>query len=125
MARYRSRLAENERVRNESGEGEARSCAPVSQICAFTLLLSTAIVRVPNSTPIVDLLSILNPLRTKRESTVARDEGVLVPPSIACIQFLYGQHGADGQGFSGHLRVNQQRGETDDFPTPESPARAS
>lgn len=112
-------------MRNGSGEGEARSCAPVSQICAFILLLSTAIVRVPNSTPIVDLLSILNPLRMKRESTVARDERVLVPPSIAYIQFLYGQQGADGQGFSGHLRVNQQGRETDDFPTPESPARVS
>jgi hypothetical protein len=54
------------------GRGESEGpCAPVSQICTFILLSSTVIVRVPNSTPIVDLLSILNPLRMKRESTVA------------------------------------------------------
>jgi hypothetical protein len=46
---------------------------PVSHICAFTLLLSIVIVRVANSTPIVDLLSKLNSSRTKRESTVGEE----------------------------------------------------
>lgn len=67
----------------------------------------------------------IEPIAHEAREHLARDEPVLVPPSIAYIQFLYGQHEADGQGFSGHLRVNQQRRETDDFPTPESPARAS
>jgi hypothetical protein len=42
---------------------------PVSQICALTVLPSTLIERVANSTPIVDLDSRLNSLRVKREST--------------------------------------------------------
>ena len=68
------------------------------------------IVRVLNSTPITDLLLILNPLRMKRESTVAKYECVLLPSSIAYVQFLYGQ-GADEQdySFSSHLEVNQER----------------
>lgn len=38
-----------------------------------------------------------------------RDECVLLPPSIAYAQFLYGQKGADEQdfSFSGHLEANQ------------------
>ena len=44
---------------------------PVSQTCAFILASSTVTMRVANSTPIVDLLSGLNSLRTNRDSTVA------------------------------------------------------
>ena len=95
MAQYHSRPAENERGRNGSGEGEARSCAPVSHTCAFILLLSTVFVRVPNSTSTVDLLSILNPLCMKRESTVARDERISLPPRVAYVRSLCGQQGAD------------------------------
>lgn len=40
----------------------------VSQIWALIVLLSTWILRVANSTPMVDLLSRLNSLRVKRES---------------------------------------------------------
>lgn len=43
--------------------------APVSQICAFTVLPSTLMLLVANSTPIVDLDSRLNSLRVKRERT--------------------------------------------------------
>ena len=44
--------------------------APVSQICAFSVLPSTLIDRVANSTPMVDFVSRLNSLRVNRESTV-------------------------------------------------------
>ena len=42
----------------------------MSQICAFTVLVSMLSDRVANSTPIVDLDSRLNSLRVNRESTV-------------------------------------------------------
>ena len=42
---------------------------PVSQICALTVLPSTLMLLVANSTPIVDLDSRLNSLRVKRERT--------------------------------------------------------
>lgn len=45
-----------------------RSWPAVSQICALTVLPSTLIERVANSTPIVDLDSRQNSLRVKRES---------------------------------------------------------
>lgn len=41
----------------------------MSQICAFNVFWSTWIDRVANSTPMVDLVSRLNSLRVKREST--------------------------------------------------------
>ena len=41
----------------------------MSQICAFSVLPSTVIERVANSTPIVDFVSRLNSLRVNREST--------------------------------------------------------
>ena len=44
-----------------------RSCPAVSQICALMVLPSTAIERVANSTPMVDLDSRQNSLRVKRE----------------------------------------------------------
>lgn len=43
--------------------------SPVSHICAFTTFPSTFIVRVANSTPMVDLESRLNSFRVNREST--------------------------------------------------------
>ena len=46
-----------------------RSCPAVSQICALTVLPSTLMDRVANSTPIVDFESKLNSFRVKREST--------------------------------------------------------
>ena len=49
----------------------SRSNVPVSHIWAFTVFPSTLIVRVANSTPIVDLESKLNSLRVKRESTLS------------------------------------------------------
>lgn len=45
-----------------------RSCPAVSQIWAFTVLPSTWMLRVANSTPMVLLLSRLNSLRVKRDS---------------------------------------------------------
>ena len=51
---------------------------PVSQICAFSILPSTVIERVANSTPMVDLVSWLNSLRVKRERTV-RNQFVVLP----------------------------------------------
>lgn len=44
-------------------------CAPVSQIWALTVLPSTLMERVANSTPIVDFDSRLNSLRVNRERT--------------------------------------------------------
>lgn len=41
----------------------------MSQICALTVLPSTLMLRVANSTPMVDLDSRLNSLRVKRERT--------------------------------------------------------
>lgn len=46
---------------------------PVSQICALSVLPSTLIERVANSTPIVDFVSRLNSLRVNRESTCRKD----------------------------------------------------
>jgi hypothetical protein len=45
---------------------------PVSQICALTVLLSTLMLRVANSTPIVDLDSRLNSFLVNRESTMVK-----------------------------------------------------
>lgn len=49
--------------------GEWQQYAPVSHICALTVFPSTSMVRVANSTPMVDFESRLNSLRVKREST--------------------------------------------------------
>ena len=54
----------------DPGGGVSRNTsAPVSQICALTVLLSTLIERVANSTPMVDFESRLNSLRVNRERT--------------------------------------------------------
>ena len=46
--------------------------APVSQICAFTVLPSTLMDRVANSTPMVDFDSRLNSFLVNRERTNAK-----------------------------------------------------
>lgn len=51
--------------------------SPVSQICAFTVLPSTLIDLVANSTPIVDFDSRLNSLRVNLESTARWKEWAL------------------------------------------------
>jgi len=54
---------------DEPVQREAWHNPPVSQICALTVLLSTLMLLVANSTPIVDFDSRLNSLRVKRDST--------------------------------------------------------
>jgi hypothetical protein len=57
-------------------------CAPVSQVCAFILLSSIVTTRVATSTPIVDLLSRLNPVRLRTNQ-------------VGYVQFLRGQKDED------------------------------
>jgi hypothetical protein len=59
----------NGNIENSSARTEGNP--PVSQICALTVFPSTLILRVANSTPIVDFESRLNSLRVKRDSTDA------------------------------------------------------
>ena len=66
------------------------SNAPVSQICALTVLPSMANERVANSTPIVDFDSRLNSLRVNRERTACYPErggvGKRHPFSSPCME---------------------------------------
>ena len=66
-----------------------RSCPAVSQIWALTVLPSTVMERVANSTPIVDFESKLNSFRVNRESTmgfVSMDRRAR--ETVSCIRFL-------------------------------------
>ena len=56
------------RQRRTSGSGSSSGSAPVSQICALMILPSCEMLRVANSTPIVDLESRWNSFRVNRLS---------------------------------------------------------
>ena len=113
------------------------SNAPVSQICALTVLPSMANERVANSTPIVDFDSRLNSLRVNRESTViqanAMHDGVVNTSTTKYAGCSGEQHGLgivrrDDEHTVTNVHVWSVCGKygyadmtTYDLPTPESP----
>lgn len=104
---------------------------PVSQICALMVLESTTMLRVANSTPIVDLDSMLNSFRVNLDSTGKRTLSSVTafcyhhrPRTCQGLQFLWKRKSVQRIG-----RISPDESchqvswhtSTDDFPTPESP----
>lgn len=97
----------------------------MSQICAFSVLPSTVIERVANSTPIVDFVSRLNSLRVNRESTgggtwsaTIRSEMVHVQHTVTLTTNVHKRNVSERP-------VRSLSSYTHDFPTPESPMRTT
>jgi hypothetical protein len=112
MARYRSRPAENERMKN--GRGGWRSKVKrtgIPDLHFYPLIVDYDRAGAELDTdrrPAFDIEPIAH---EAGEHCDKRYECVLLPPSIAYVQFLYGQKGADEQdySFSGHLEAHQER----------------
>lgn len=73
----------------EQRVGKGKRNGPVSQICALIVFESTTMLRVANSTPMVDLDSILNSFRVNRESTTIKTSSWSVANPSARLTVMY------------------------------------